>query len=504
MRIASFFAVLALVACASRSPVVPTTGSAAQSQLKSTESIVTSKPAKATAQYFAVVDETKVPTTFPSQKGTAGKTKSAAGFDGVALPWSYFNSRPDQSIAAGPAGILQMVNGGFVALYDHHGHHYPGWPKDAGQFFGLPKGSQFVDHRAIYDIWSKRYWLTSGDYAHPLIYVAVSQSANPNGKWNVYGFPVAPAGKEWDFVMFALDRDTVSLSTSLVSSGSLTRSSNAVYVIPKAPMESGVQNVTGNGFTNIAVTGKAPLFMEPVLVNAYAGVLPPGEMFLATPDTLPCSVENHGCREMYAFLIAHGKLTMSLVATPRITASPLADTPSCHRCLDVSGISMWTGGVYYRGVVYFAFGVRVASHHTGAPGIFWGELKPQFTDAKLANAPLVQHGTIALGDRGAFLPAVMVDTHGNFFIVFDSSGPTLSPGVYVATRHPDDPPNTLTSMNLVKRGVAPPPTSWLGRKFFPYGDYTAASFDPSSGVWISSEYSISRIDYGDYIANVRP
>lgn len=493
-----------LVACSAHNPMVPIAG-ATKSRRASTQSILTSKPVNAAAQYFTIVDETNVPATFPSQMANVPRaTAPATGFDGLALRWTYFNSRPDQSIAAGPAGILQMVNGGFVALYDHAGHLYPGWPKDAGQFFGLPKGSPLVDHRAVYDLWSKRYWLTSGDYAHPLLYVAVSQSSNPNGRWNVYGFPVAPSNQEWDFDMFGIDRNTVSLSTSLVPSGSRIRASNALYVIPKEPMEAGVRSISANGFTDVAVNGRAPLFIEPVSVNAYAGTPPPGELFLATPDTSPCNGENHGCRDMYAFLVAQGRLTMALVQTPRISASPLADTPACYRCLDVSGISMWTGGVYYRGVVYLAFGVGVPNYRTGSPGVFWGELKPQFSGTALSSAQLVQHGVVAFKSRGAFLPSVMVDTDGNFFLVFDSSGPALNPSVYVAVRHSSDPPDELTSMRLVKRGAAPPPMTWIKHDFFPYGDYTAASFDPSSGVWISSQYSRSRTYYGDYMANVRP
>lgn len=498
---ASNYAVL--LGCSARSTMVPAGGSAA-SRLTSTQSGLTAKPARATAEFFAIVDEAKIAPTFPTQMSRAPREKtSTTGFDGLTLPWTYFNSRPDQSIAVGPGGILQMVNGGYVALYDRKGHLYPGWPKDAGQFFGLPKGSQFVDHRAVYDTWTKRYWLTSGDYGQPLLYIAVSQSSNPNGKWNVYGFPVAPPNKEWDFDMFGLDRDTVSISTSLVSSNSRVRSSNAVYVIPKAPMESGTGTITGNGFTDILVNGRAPLLIEPVLVNGYAGTSPPGELFLATPDTMPCNGEKHGCREMYAFSIAQGKLTVSLVRTPRIAASPLADTPACRRCLDVSGISMWTGGVYYHGVVYFAFGVGVPNYSTGIPGVFWGELKPRFSGTTLSNASLIEQGTLAFGDRGAFLPSVMVDAGGNFFLVFDSSGPALNPSVYVAGRQPTDPPGKLTSMKLIKRGSAPPPASWIQRKFFPYGDYTAASFDPSSGVWVSSQYSASRTYYGDYVVNVR-
>lgn len=505
---ASLVATAALVACATNNPVAPITHVLPEVRPAVPQTKLTATPAKATTQFFTIVDESELPPTYPTQVTRAvARTVSTSGFDGLTgLRWTYFNSRPDQSIAAGPGGLLQMVNGGFVALYDRSGNLCSGWPKDAGQFFGLPKGSPFVDHRAAYDLWSKRYWLISGDARSPLVYIAVSQSANPNGKWNVYGLDVSPSTKKhWDFNMFGLDRDTVSYSTDLFaeSGNRAIDFTNAVYVIPKAPMVRGIKSVTGRGFTNIVVNGKAPVAIQPILVNPYAGTLPPGELFLATPDTSPCNGSKLGCRDMYAFLIAHGKLTVTRISTPGISDSPLADTPACHRCLDVSGIFMSTGGVYYRGAVYFAFGVGVPNYSTGIPGIFWGELRPQFSGTTLSSAALIQHGAVSFGGRrGAFLPSVMVDTYGNLFLVFDSSGPTLNPSIYVAARRSGDALGKLTSMKLVKRGAAPPPTTWFKYKFFPYGDYTAASFDPNTGVWFSSQYAESPEYYGDYIANV--
>lgn len=495
----------------------------------------TATPRQLVTQYFKVVDESQVgsavvaarspawhpgldeskesvvaaksnnePTSndqlFPAATTSSGKALPTSGFDGLGADWTYFVGRPDQSIASGPGGILQMINGGRIALYDRGGHLHRGWPKDAGEFLGLPLSSPCVDHRAIYDLWSQRYWVLTGCQG-PLVYVAVSQSSNPNGRWYVYGFDASLSSQVlWDFTMVGVDRNSIVYSTNLnTSTGSqVVHHTNSIYTIPKAPMESGTRFVTGNGFTNVVIGGKAPIAIEPVVVNPYGGAAPPGALFIATPDTL-CA---RTCREMYAFLIADGKLTMARASTPPMSTSPLADTPKCKKCLETVGIFMSTSGVYYRGLIYFATGTAVRGHGPATPGVFWGELRPQFSRNTLVSAALMQHGTVGFsGGQGAFLPSVMADAQGNFFLLFDGGGSKLSPSVYVAARRPSDPPGVMSSMKLLRRGSGAPPVSWEG-SYFPYGDYTAASYDPNSGVWFSSQYAKSSSVYGDYIVNV--
>jgi hypothetical protein len=499
----------------------------------------TAKPAAAPSRTFTVVDERRVPAarlpavpsflrpwdpspySFPLSIGapwsapgfavpeTGGGRLAFQTFDGLGAPWPYFVARPDQSIAAGPGGILQMINGGLVALFDSNGRYQPSWPKDAGQFFGLTRGQPFVDHRAVYDSWDRRYWLVSGNQLDPLVHVAVSQTSDPNGKWNVYGFDVEQSPKQlWDFNMFGLDRTTVSFATHLFTfkNNRISGLTNAAFVFGKAPLESGAPHAQGSGYTNIVVDGKAPSSLEPALVGTESGALPPGELFVATADTQPCAFSPRGCTTMYVFTIAPGgTLSLARVATPPYAPSPLASTPSCASCLETVGPMMATPPVYHGGRIYFAFGVGVPDYRHGRPAVFWGELQPQFSGSAMGGATLVDHGTVALAGRdAAFLPSVMDDAAGNFYLLFDGSGPALDPSVYVALHRTTDPPGRMSATALLRRGSAPPPTGWYGYKFFPYGDYTAASYDPSSGVWLSSQYAQSNAAYGSAIAHVRP
>ena len=465
------------------------------------------KPATATTKYFAVVDESTVPVAPTGVARPWGLR--AAGFDGLSATWTSFVARPDQSVAAGPKGVLQMINGGLVASYDRAGHLQRGWPKDAGQFFGLAKGSPFVDHRAVYDTWTQRYWLTSGDQGSPLIYIAVSQTADPNGKWNVYGFAVTQIPHQlWDFNMFGLDRDTVSTSTHMLmlKGSKVTSLSNAIFVMPKAPMLQGSHNVTGTGFWDIAVDGKFPSSLEPVDAGAQSGAQMPGEAFVAASDTQPCATTPHGrCTQMYVLATSPGgPLALAVVKTPPYSASPLADTPACKRCLETVGPLMSTPAVYQNGEIDFATGTATTDYLSGLPAVFWGSIKPRFSGTRLTSASMAQSGTIAFANgQAAFLPSIMADPAGNLFVMFDASGRALDPSVYVAAHKATDPPGTMSAPRLLKRGTAAPPTHWYSYSWFPYGDYTAASYDPSSGVWFASQYAQSSASYGTYIVNVR-
>jgi hypothetical protein len=68
----------------------------------------------------------------------------------------------------------------------------------------------------------------------------------------------------------------------------------------------------------------------------------------------------------------------------------------------------------------------------------------------------------------------------------------------MAARKKDDPPNELTATLLLKGGLSPPTVS-------AWGDFTAASFNGTSGVWFASQYAgrgLGLAQYGTVISNV--
>jgi hypothetical protein len=281
--------------------------------------------------------------------------------------------------------------------------------------------------------------------------------------------------------------------------------SSDVFVIPKIALESGSPNPTATGFINVAINGTNLDTLQPVSVGP-AGTQPPGELFTSTYGfNFACATGVPSpCGQMFAFMISvrgsRAVLSHAVVAVPPYTYVVAADTPACNYCLEAVGPMMATPPVYSRGTIDFAFGVGVPSTQKyGVAATYWGQMRPTFSGGLLTTATLVQQGTIAFGgNQSAIFPSVMSDPRGNFYLLFDGTGPQLDPSVYVATHRIADPPGVMTSIQIVKLGRAAPPTPYSS-----YGDFTAASYDPATGVWFASQYAASTANYATYVTNVR-
>src|SRR5260370_6143469 len=113
---------------------------------------------------------------------------------------------PDQALAASSSWVFQGVNTSF-AVYSTSGARQIGWPKTAKNFFGVPDpgrcspgGPYLSDPRAFYDPKDGRFWAAileiegaweNSCQEQTLYWIAVSQTSNPNGAWNVYAFNMA-------------------------------------------------------------------------------------------------------------------------------------------------------------------------------------------------------------------------------------------------------------------------------------------------------------------------
>ncbi|MBV9232873.1 MAG: hypothetical protein JO030_02415 [Candidatus Eremiobacteraeota bacterium] len=500
---------------------------------------ITAQPATAALSHFDVVDEAKVPVytgapppaesheieerhaplAVPQSRVAplplhASSALQAHGFNGVSQPYRSGVLRPDMAIASGPAGILQSVNTQ-VAFYDRSGQMKKGWPKEAAQVFGLPKSHFMVDPRAAYDTWDNRYWLAflDRDTKHTY-FVAVSQTGDPNGKWNVYGFDVAAGSRQLpDFTMFGFDRTTVSLSSRVDTerSGSNFVLNNGIWVLPKQALESG-QKTTAKGFLYVSIDGTPLDTIQPAIVQkGFSGELP-GQMFLSTYgfDFRCTTGKPHPCTEMFAFLIQSGPSGLTLqstaIATPPYTYTPAASTKACNYCLEAVGPMITNSPIFWNGNLYFAYGLGVNALKTLDPAVRWGELTPSFSGGALSGGTLAQSGTIKLpGALGAFFPSWTTDATGNFYVLFDASGRTLNPSIYVAARRPSDPVNTMSAERRLIRGRAAPQSDYSSGsyRYTAYGDFSAASFDPQTGVWVASQYGKTVAKYGTLVANVR-
>jgi hypothetical protein len=130
------------------------------------------------------------------------------------------NAAPsDQALAIGDGSspVLQ-VNQDCLSVWSAAGARLLG-PKTLQSLAGLPASNYVFDPRALYDFYNHRFILAFGDsdLTNNSYYdIAVSQSDDPTGGWNVYRFPTASQNQVYnDFLRIGQDREGVYIASNL-------------------------------------------------------------------------------------------------------------------------------------------------------------------------------------------------------------------------------------------------------------------------------------------------
>src|SRR5690242_7167251 len=413
---------------------------------------------------------------------TPGTTSSFIGQQGSNITCSYFAqgcNPPDMALAASPRFVFQGVNTQFEVL-DPHGNVQPGWPVSAQNFFAVPNvtnadgtpcdtdhNSQpfMSDPRAFYDPADGRFWAAmlqvegaqafgvALDCPYKSVYfVAVSQTSNPSGKWNVFEFNMETDvnGQKFaaDFTQLGINSQAVYFSANMF--GEQGGFFAELFEANKAQMEKGQAHFTADGFFNLQGTGPGntaatgPFLadtVQPTLnLDGSAGT---SETFVDTmdgPDVMTghfCGFFGGGfadsCSGAVVWTMANPilhdsggaapTLTATLVATAPFLVSVPADQPSCNLCIDADDLRIPATPVIRNGVLYGAWGTAInngnnSSHPT--PGIEWAEIN---LSSLTATTGYYSFG----GDEAATYPALMPDASGNVTMLFEHMGHQVFP-----------------------------------------------------------------------------
>jgi hypothetical protein len=424
---------------------------------------------------------------------------------------------PDMALATSPSFVFQGVNTSF-AVYSTSGNLQSGWPKTAQSFFGVPNpgscdfnGPFLSDPRAFYDINDGRFWTAElqveGAFGlnscpfRTLYWIAVSQSSNPNGVWNVYAFDMSlGTTNAADYTQFGLNGSSVYFSANMFNNAGNVYEYAEVLGANKSLMESGL-NVTSKGFSNLRVNGTVVDTVQPVLSESHS--YGPRTEFLVNSFNInsgggECSF---GCSGLVVWSLANVNTTPSLsatvISTSTYTLAPQADEPGCFQCIETLDTRITATPVYHDGLISFALETGVNNGSQILPGILWGQVSPVINDSSvITSASLYQSGLLFFGgDNAISFGALMPDEEGNLFMVFDSMSNTISPSIsYLARRVT----NTLGRFHdngkfLIKSSTPTGDSRW--------GDYSATSYDGFStdNVWFAAEYSASNSDWSTYI-----
>ncbi len=472
---------------------------------------------------------------------TPPTTSSFIGQHAASTTCSYFAAGcnpPDMALGAGPNFVLQGVNTQWQVT-DTSGNVMPGWPVSAQNFFGVPNvtnpdgtpcdtahGSQpfLSDPRALYDPIDHRYWAAMLQVENGLgiapdcpflsvYYVSVSQTSNPNGKWNVYEFDMS-MGQPFaaDYTEIGLNGQGVYFSGNMFGVGPNGGFYAEVVEANKTRMEKGQDKFTADAFFNLQATGPGAPANFPFLADTVQptmnidGSAGNTEIFADTidgPDLLNGNLcgftgNNDPCSGLAVWKMtnptAHDQggpapsFSGTYVPTKPFLVSAPADQPSCNQCIDVLDLRITGTPVVRNGNLYAAWETSVNNDTQAVPGIEWGQFRLDELGGSEGSHTAYYNFS---GDAAASFGTLMPDAHGNLLMVFDHMSSTVFPEIRYIVK-PADANNFNGAGALLKAGESSYRPTLCGTAVLPvcrWGDFEATSFDGAGHIWFASQYA---------------
>lgn len=425
---------------------------------------------------------------------------------------------PDMAVAVSPNWVVQGVNLHW-AVFNRAGVIQATWPKKFASFFHVPSPGScnptpfMSDPRAFYIIPDQRFVLAAlqvdgapiGDTCATLskYWIAVSQTNNPNGAWNVYAFDMRAGTSNWaDFTQIGYDANGIYFSGNMFDSATSSYQYAEIFGAPKSRMEAGL-SVTAHGFSKLKAGGILVDTVQPVesLTQPPSILTPqPVEFFINSKNILNCtSICNGVTVWAFANVLGTPSLTAVSIATKSYSTPPSAAQPA-GLTINTDDQRINGAPVYQGGLISFGLTTGITHGSSTVAGLLWGQVMPTLTGTKVTAGSVFQSAYLSFsGDRSAYYAALVPDSRGDLFMAFGSSSSILDPSAYYAARKTTDVLNTLeTPIQLFKGG-----TFYTGGR---WGDYSAAAIDgntTTSDAWLAIEHANSIGDWATEIGGTR-
>ena len=483
------------------------------------EKLIKDRRAKASAAQLAVSAAISLPHVMGLPvSGSAG----AFGFKGLSnVDQANVNQGgsvepPDQALCVGNGFVFEGVNDAF-AVYDERGKLLTPVAQ-ANAFFGVPFVLNVSDPKCIYDKASDRWFVTMTEYPSDLsknhIEIAVSQTGDPTGVFNLYDIDVTHDGSDFlagdcpclgDQPLIGADAHGFYISTN--SFGLTSFEGAQVYALSKAALASGAHTPVVRFDQLTSRLGNIE-----VAYSIQPSMTPAGVKFAVDTEFLAQSMivmkrESHlavwTVNNTSKIDTAPNALTMSLKLTPsevyvqpvpaeqKAGPTPLAEEAAIDPTAtgsaneqDVSGGDQRLQQVMYRdGQLWTALGT--ASAGDGTPvrdAVAWFVINVS-NSAKGPTATVAAQGYIA-GPESSHLiyPALAVNAEGEAAVVFTLTGPDFFPSA-AAWKF-----STRSSIQMLFEGKAA--QDGFSAYYFNrprWGDYSAAAVGPDDTIWLATE-----------------
>lgn len=465
---------------------------------------------------------------------------------------------PDQALCAGNGYVLESVND-VLAIYDKSGNRLTG-PVDLNSFYKYPaainratgaRGPTITDPVCYFDTDTQRWFhvvltidhvgVTARFSGTNHLDIAVSQTADPTGSWNIYQLPVQNNGTQGtpdhqcaggfclgDYPHIGADANAIFLTTNefalfgsgfygaqiyAISKRALASANPAPNVVlfnggdPSVPAPAftvwpaqspNAQYATDAGGTEYLLSSDAVFYdsgtsteiFKWAVTNTSAIDTSPASLALSV---LPVQVQQYAVPASRLVQKAGSTPLRDCVADP--TCAPIIGSPtvafSTPRRVAVNDSRMQQVS-YANGKLWGALDTDVLQGTTHGSGIAYFVLNPN-------SNKLFANGTLSLPDASLSYPAVAVTESGRGIIAFTVVGPNNYPSAGYAGL---DAKIGAGVVHIAAAGAGP----WDGFTGIPtfsnrarWGDYGAAAVDGNS-IWMASEYIGQTCSYAQYRA----
>ncbi|HEX8499050.1 MAG TPA: hypothetical protein VF659_00565 [Pyrinomonadaceae bacterium] len=433
----------------------------------------------------------------------------------------YFNIPPDTQGAVGLDKVFTNTNTNYRVHNKATGAPLSTVSSDA--FWAASGGFGFFDPRVVYDPYNHRWILAiaaDSQSANSSVVVAVSQTPDPQGAYNMYRFVVGCAGGaancepdgEWaDFPMLGFNKNWVAVSMNMFGLPGGAGFNNAkVLVLDYPQARAGAANASaylfsgdGIGFCNHPVetydAEESTLYFAQHLSSAAALYkistltgAPPGQPTLAVGDekVRPGGGWTQPIGDM---------LPQTCVGTPGVNC------PTTVRRIDqgdaqVRGNAVFrNGGIFYAQTIALPAGAPLTVDSSGQllstadrTAVQWTRLDAagDFVDGGRVEDPTA---TPTNGGRWYAYPSIAVNRNNDVMVGFSEFESDDFADAGYAVRLGTDPAGTMREPVIYKEGEDYYAKDFgAGRNRF--GDYSATRLDPSNDrdIWTVQEYAGTR------------
>ena len=429
---------------------------------------------------------------------TNPNTSILAAFEGLSQNCCF---PPDVQLAAGKKYLVEMVNLD-GAIYSKKGTLIKTFALEP--FFNpsliYREGSKIINEMSdpvvLFDSLSGRWFASISDITEHSIRVAVSKTEDPTGIWKIYNVPFTPQPNNCSDQPFTgISKDKLVITVNNWGNDCNWYSDN------RPPEFRGVQLIIAdkmdliNGIDNVK-SMQSESDLNYFSLHPIINITPTTTLQIAT-------VGDFGGNTLHVFYI-DGPLyelrTRVLLYHIQETHVPpngvqylahhirkfTSEEPRIN-----TGDTRILSGTSYQGKLWLTFndGCFIAGDSNSRSCIRLVQIDT-ITNEVLQDFDV---GTLA---SSVYYPAISIDAAGNLGVIFGYSSHSVYPSILVSTRFSTDKSSSIEDPSFLKLGTG----NELSNR---YGDYFAASYDPSNTniIWVAGEYHPAET-WSTYIGSV--